>query len=397
MKTLFRIVSTLLVTLALGAGLWYLYRPQPILVDVAELKTGAMQLAIEEDGQTRAHDRFTLAAPVGGLLSRIELHEGDPVSPASVIATITPLPLDRREESELRAGIAAAESMERESLQQVLRVEASLEQARRDLARATRLIKDGDISRQAFEVVENREAVLAKELEAAKFHAASRAAEVKRARAGLIGIENTKQEPRTNVFALRPPRAGRILRILEKSERVVAPGTPIAILSNPGRLEIVADLLSVDAVKVKPGAPAWIENWGGAKSLKATVRTVEPFGFTKTSALGVEEQRVNVILDFLDEPENLGDGYRVDVRIVIWEGRDILQLPVGALFRSGEDWKVFAVEAGKAVLKPIEIGQRNEQFAQVTKGLQRCDQVILYPPNELRPGAAVQIRSNATP
>jgi len=191
---------------------------------------------------------------------------------------------------------------------------------------------------------------------------------------------------------LRPPARGRILRVLEQSERVVAAGTPLVVLSNPNKIEIVVDLLSTDAVKVKPGAPVIVEGWGGPAPLRAKVRLVEPYGFTKLSALGIEEQRVNVIVDFVDPPAGLGDGYRVEARIVIWESPDVLKVPGSALFRSGEDWTVFVVEAGRARLLPVTSGHRNSLETEIKTGLEAGAEVILHPSNTLSAGSWVVSR-----
>jgi HlyD family secretion protein len=380
--------------LALAAGIAYVYRPRPVPVDVVPVERGPMQVTIDESGQTRAHDRFTLAAPVSGFLSRIVQHEGDRVSPATVLATISPPPLDPREESETRARIASAEAQHREAVQQVLRLEAGREQTQRDLARAEKLIRTEDISRQQFEQAQNRDAMAAKELEAAKYHATSAEAEVERARAGLISLE-TQRKLQGRDVAIKAPFEARILRILEKSERVVPAGTPIAILSNPGQLEIVADLLSTDAVKVKPGATVWVDNWGGDKPLRARLRTVEPYGFTKVSALGVEEQRVSVIADFLDPHANLGDGYRVEVRIVIWETAKALHIPASCLFRKGADWYAFTIEAGVARQTRVEVSHRNELEVEIINGLSEGEKVILHPSNDVRDGSSVAQRAGA--
>ena len=177
----------------------------------------------------------------------------------------------------------------------------------------------------------------------------------------------------------------------KKSERVVPSGTPIVVLSNPQKIEIVVDLLSSDAVKEKPGASVIIENWGGPCPLRARVRMVEPYGFTKVSALGIEEQRVNVIADFVDSPEGLGDGYRVDARIVVWEASDVLKIPASALFRTGQAWSVFTIENGRTSVAAVEVGHRNASEAEILKGLVENGQVILHPANDLKSGARVMI------
>src|SRR6516164_340064 len=293
-------------------------RPKPVAVEAARAIKGPLQVAVDEDGETRAHDRFTLAAPIAGRLSRIEFHEGDEVSPEAVLATISPLPLDAREIAEIRARIQSAEARKREAEEQVARWESDHAQAGRDLNRARQLAKDRIIAQQEVEQAESKHTSTAKELEAAKFRVKAATADVEREKAGLVSLE-AQQSQMGKLVLIRSPTRCRILRILEKNERVVPFGTPIVVLSNLKKIEIVVDLLSTDAVRVKPGAPVIIENWGGPGPLRARVRTVEPYGFTKVSALGVEEQRANVIADFVDSSDGLGDGYRVDARIVTWE------------------------------------------------------------------------------
>ena len=300
-----RIVKRIVMLLAAVAAAILIalaFRPKPVQVETGRAVKGPLQITVDEDGETRAHDRFTLAAPIAGRLSRIELHEGDEVGPGTVIATISPLPLDAREAAEIRARIQAAEARKREAEQQLARWENDQAQAQRDLNRARALAKDRIIAQQEFEQAESKQVSTTKEVEAAKSRVQSAAADVEREKAGLISLE-AQQNQASKLVALRPAARARILRILEKSERVVPYGTPIVVLSNPNKIEIVVDLLSTDAVKVKPGAPVIIENWGGPKPLRARVRTVEPYGFTKVSALGIEEQRANVIADFVDPPD----------------------------------------------------------------------------------------------
>ena len=366
----------------------YTFRTRPLPVETARVTRGALEVTIDEDGETRAQERYTLAAPVAGQLSRIDLHEGDSVNTATEIATITPLPIDPREKAELEAQIQSAEALEREANKQVARRTADHDQAQRDLGRAIALAKDGIVSRQALEQAQTAEAAAAKECEAAEFREKSAAAEVKRAQAGLISLEGQRGE-RSRTIIVRPPSAGRVLRILEKSERVVAAGTPLIVLSNPNRMEVVVDLLSTDAVKVQPGATAWIENWGGSAALRGRVRLVEPYGYTKVSALGVEEQRVNVVIDFVDSPVRLGDGYRVDARIVIWQGGDVVKAPVSALFRSGDTWNVFGIEEGRAVRRLVNVGNRNAAEAEIINGMLPGAEVILHPSTEVKEGMRV--------
>ena len=379
------VVAAILIALA--------FRPKPVQVETARAVNGPLQVTVDEDGETRAHDRFTLAAPIAGRLSRIELHEGDEVGPSTVIATISPLPLDAREAAEIRARIQAADARQREAEQQLARWENDHAQAQRDLNRARALAKDRIIARQELEQAESKQVSTTKEVEAAKFRVESAAADVEREKAGLISLE-AQQNQASKLVAIRPAARSRILRILEKSERVVPYGTPLVVLSNPNKIEIVVDLLSTDAVKVKPGAPVIIENWGGPKPLRARVRNVEPYGFTKVSALGVEEQRANVIADFVDRPDGLGDGYRVDARIVIWESPSVLKIPASALFRVGQEWNAFVIGNGRARRFPVEVGHRNASEAEIVTGLTEGAEVVLHPANDLKDDARVIPRLN---
>lgn len=383
MRRILKRVLLIAAAAALAVLIAFAFRPRPLAVETARVTRGPLAVTIDEDGETRARERYTLASPVAGQLSRIDLHEGDPVDTSTPIATITPLPVDPREKAELEAQIQSAEARQREALRQVARRMDDHAQMQRDLARARELAKDGIISRQSLEQAQTAEAAAAKEVESAEFREKSAAAEVKRAQAGLISLEARSGEKGRTVV-VRPPSSGRILRILEKSERVVAAGTPLLVLSNPHRIEVVVDLLSTDAVNVNAGDSAWIENWGGPAPLRGTVRLVEPYGYTKISALGVEEQRVNVIIDFLSSPEGLGDGFRVDARIVIWECADVVKAPVSGLFRTADAWSVFTVEHGRAVRRLVGIGHRNALEAEVTRGLAPDAEVILHPSTEVK-------------
>lgn len=380
LMTVFAIAGALLIALA--------FRPKPVEVEGARVATGPLQITVDEDGETRAHDRFTLAAPIAGRLSRIAFHEGDQVGPETILATISPLPIDAREAAEIRARIQSAEARVREAEEQLAGLENDYAQAKRDLNRARTLAKDRIVAQQELELAESKYHSAEKQVGAGKFRVTSAVADVEREKAGLVSLE-AQQNQSGKLVTIRPPTKCRILRILEKSERVVPFGTPIVVLSNPQKLEIVVDVLSTDAVKVTPGAPVMIENWGGPAPLHAKVRTIEPYGFTKVSALGIEEQRANVIADFIDSPSRLGDGYRIDARIVIWESPGVLKIPASALFRVGQQWNTFVIEDGRCRLRPVEVGHRNDSEAEVIKGLSEGSEVILHPANDLKDGARV--------
>jgi HlyD family secretion protein len=378
------------VTIVAVALVWVMLRPAPVLVEVAKAARGPMRVTVDEDGETRAHDRFIIAAPIPGRMLRVELEEGEPVRENQIVAIIDPLPLNQQQRAEVLARIETAKASKRQADARAEHAREDHEQSRRDLRRAEQLGREGVISTQALEQARNVEITSAEELQAAKFNALAAASEVKVARAGLIGIDS--QGTPHKVVTLRSPVVGRVLRIVEKSERVVQAGAPVVVLGDPGKIEIVTDVLTTDAVNIKPGAPVFLEGWGGDHPLGAKVRLVEPAGFTKISALGVEEKRVNVIADFVDSPAGLGDGFRVESRIVTWESPDVLKIPGSASFRDAEGWSVFVVLNGRANLRHVRIGHRNQIDAEILEGISAGQEVILHPSNQLREGIRVRTR-----
>ncbi|MGH7964179.1 MAG: efflux RND transporter periplasmic adaptor subunit [Candidatus Binatia bacterium] len=363
-------------------------RPEPIPVDVARVERGRLQVTIDEEGETRVRDRFVVAAPVGGRTDRIEFDEGDPIEVNQVLTAIAPFPLGAREREEQRARVAAAEALQSEAEAEVRRAQAEFEQAQRDRVRAETLVKKGYVAQQAAERDRMAETTKANELKAARFKAQSTASEVALARAGLMALDgrNGKEE---NLILVRSPVTGRVLRVTEKSVRVVTAGTPLMTVGDPTQLEVVVDILSTDAVQVQAGMPVLLEHWGGERSLRARVRTVEPAAFTKISALGVEEQRVNVIIDFVDPSGSLGDGYRVETRIIIWEQNDVVKAPASALFRHGQTWGVFVIDAGRARVRAVEVGHRNALEAEMLSGVNEGEEVVRHPSNQLEDGVRV--------
>lgn len=389
-KKLTRIIYYLL-ALGVVALIVLAFLPSPIKVETARATKGPLRVTVDEEGEARAHDRFVIAAPIAGRLTRLDLHDGDPVSPGQVVAVINPLPIDQREFAEITARVQSAEALKRSADEAVEHARAVHQQTERDLRRAEDLVERGVVSRQFFEQAGNAESIARNELAAAKFKADAAASEVKVVKAGLIAVESEQRGSAKSV-TLRSPVKGRVLRIIEKSERVVPAGTAIITLGDPQKLEVVVDLLSTDAVKVKPGATMLLENWGGEVPLRARVRTVEPAAFTKVSALGIEEQRTNIIADFVDPPGPLGDGYRVEARIITWEAESALKVPSSALFRHGDRWSVFVVEDGKAIRREVEIGHRSQVEAEVLTGIEEDAAVIVHPTNQLADGAKVEAR-----
>ena len=382
-------LSYMVGALAILAAFSLLFLPAAVPVEVTSIGIGALQVTVDEDGETRAHDRFVVSAPVAGRVARIELHEGDPIAHDQVVAELWPLPLSAREREEQLARISANEAQLREASERVRQSRASHEQARRERERMEKLSAGGFVAQQEAEQARLAEITGANELEAARFRERAADADLKAARAALLAVDTGRGSAARIV--VRSPVAGKVLRIPEKSERVVGAGAALITVGDPNRIEIVVDFLSGDAVKVKAGMLVLLEGWGGDRPLRARVRVVEPYGFTKVSALGVEEQRVNVIADFVDATESLGDGYRVEAKIVIWSSDKVLKVPVSALFRQGEEWAVFVVEDGRAKKRNIEIGHRGALEAEVIRGLTAGDVVIRHPSNNLTDGARVKV------
>jgi HlyD family secretion protein len=386
MKQLSRKSKYWLAAVAGLALLAFFFRPVPLRVDTGKVESGSMQVTVDELGETRSHDRFVITAPVAGRLARIELHDGDAVKQDQVVALIAPVPLSVRERNEQAARIAAAESQQRAAAELVRHGLEDLAQARRESQRVQHLVKGGFMSSQAAEQARNAEVTIANEVEAARFRVKSAAAEVTLAKSGLIA----EQGGTGALFKIRSPVAGRILRIADASERVVAAGTPLLTLGDLSKLEVVIELLSTEAVKVKPGMPVLLDGWGGNKSLRAKVLRVEPYAFTKVSALGIEEKRSNVVAEFVDAPQELGDGYRVNAKIVVWAADTVNKVPASALFRCGEEWCAFAVENGRAKKRTVQIGHRSAQEAEVLEGLVPGETVIRHPANQIDEGVRVK-------
>ncbi|MFO1400941.1 MAG: efflux RND transporter periplasmic adaptor subunit [Steroidobacteraceae bacterium] len=381
-----------LLAVAAGAVLLLLaLRPAAVEVEVAGVTRGPLELTSDELGETRSHDRFVVAAPVAGRLRRVPLHEGDAVAAGQVVATLAPLPLGARERDEQRARVAAAEAGERSARAQLQHASEDLGQARRERERLDALLARGLVAQQQVEQARNAAITLADEVEAAQGRVTAAAAELRGARAGLVALADAARGGAALV-ELHAPAAGRVLRIAEPSERVVAAGTPILVIGDLAHLEVVMEMLSTEAVKVAPGMPARLEDWGGAQPLRARVRLVEPYAFTKVSALGVEEQRTNVVLDFVDPPDGLGDGYRVTGRIVTWSAPEVLRVPLGAVFRCGTAWCAFVVDAGRARRRELVLGHFGADAVEIRGGLAAGEQVIDHPPNDLVDGGRVQSR-----
>ena len=372
-------------------------QPRAVTVEVAAVRRGPLEVAISAEGRTRIHDRFVIAAPVTGKLARIELHRGDMVGAGSTVSLIESLPLeplDPRQRGGGEARLLAAEAARREAEALVEKERAAGGQALRDRQRAERLVESGDLPRQEFERLASVEAVGRQQLVAALSRAQMAVAEVDAARAALRslparGVNGGAAASRTETIPVRSPVTGRVLKLYEESERVVTAGTPLIEVSNPATLELVIEVLSTDAVTIRPGTRMSIDRWGGDHPLSATVRLIEPAAFTRVSALGVEEQRVNIIADLHERPETLGDGYRIEARIIVWENPEVLLVPVSALFRQDEDWAVYVAAGSRAILRKVRIEHRGDKDAELLEGLAAGDRVIIHPAVELSNGTRI--------
>lgn len=392
-----------LITAALGAAavlalLVWAFAPRPLNVEVATVATGRYEQAVVEDGRTRLRDRYTVAAPLAGRLARITLREGDAVVAGAALAVLTPTlspMLDERTRAELTARRGAAEAGVRQAAAAVGQQRVALAQARADQQRSEQLSAQGFIAPIKLET--DRLAVQAAQqgLQAAEQARHVAEHELQVARAALAA----QQAGGNTAFVLRAPVAGRVLKVLQPSEATVAPGTPLLEIGDTTQLEIVAELLTTEALQATPGAPVVIDRWGGAGTLAARVRAVEPAAFTKVSALGVEEQRVKVLIDLnAPPPPALGDGFRVGVRILTRVQDGALLVPVSAVFPqpgSASGMAVFVLDGGHARLKAVTLGGRNGSQAWVQGGLAAGESVIVYPPAGVADGVRVKPRGQA--
>jgi HlyD family secretion protein len=375
--------------LVVAGGVWFAW-PQPIPVDLAIIVRAPMEITVDDEAKTRVRDVYTVSAPIAGTVLRTPRRVGDQVTAdETIVAVMQPPPPsfhDVRTHEELQAAAAAADAAVTFAESEVRRIEAALEFSRSELRRAEALAGSNTISTRALDEArlnaETNEAALA----SAKAQLEVRRSERASAAARLLnpsGVASTADP--TCCIELRSPVTGRVLKTLQESEAVVPAGAPLIAIGDPLDLEVVADLLSIEAVRIETGSPVRIEGWGGPP-VRGQVTRIDPAGFTKVSALGIEEQRVRTIIDFVDPPEawsRLGDDFRVIVNITVWSAENVLIVPVAALFRSGNDWAVFVLRDGRARITPVEIGHRNSEAAEVLSGLAAGDPVVLHPSDRI--------------
>jgi len=392
----FKRLASAAVAVAVVAGFAYALREQPSLVDVAELVEAPMKVTVREEGMTRVREIYTVSAPIAGHLARTVLKEGDPVlAGQTVVASIHPLDpplIDRRTEAELLAARDAAHSAVGIAEIELLRAETGLRLAEEELARALKLFGPGIITEAALQRATNQVEILTVAVNAAKATIGFRKAELASAEARLLQPAPADPTGESCCVNLIAPVDGTVLEVLAKSEQAVAAGARIAEIGDTGDLELVVDLLSADAVRIAPGTKAVISDWGGDRTLDGVVRRVDPAAFTKVSALGIEEQRVNAVLDLDERDERLGHGYRIFVELTVWECDSCLQIPISALFRDGNRWNVFLVKGDRLQQAEVEVGHMNHEVAELLGGAARDDVVVVHPGDTLEDGSLVERR-----
>lgn len=396
----FRTLFWIAAALALALLLVFAFRPRPVQADIDEITRGPLTVAVRDEARTRARNVYLVSAPVSGRLLRVGNRAGERVEAGAVIAIIQPAPAtftDERSRQETQAGVRSAEAALALARAELEGAEARLAHARLEAERTGTLFAADVASQSALDRARLDVRTAAAAVGNARAGVGVRQAALEAARVRLIEPVAASSGGRT--VAIRAPVAGRVLRVLQESESVVAQGAPVMEIGDPRDLEVVAELLSSDAARISAGAPAVIDDWGGEPALQGRVRQVEPYGFLKVSALGVEEQRVNVIIDPVDPPPAwaaVGHGYRVEAAVTVWSATAVVRAPVAALFRHRGQWAVFKVEEGRARLQRVEIGHNNGDLAEVAAGLSAGDRVVLHPGQSIVDGAAVRVRSSAS-
>jgi HlyD family secretion protein len=395
MKKKVLVIASVLVLIALVV---WAFAPRPIEVQTAQAVQGVFERTVEEDGKTRVRDRYVVSAPLGGRLDRLYLQEGDAVVRGALLAQLSPTApamLDARTQSELQARVRAIEANQLRAKIGIDRAAAALVQARDALARSEALSKQGFVSPTQSETERLNVVLRDKELASAKQEAHVLEHDLEQAKAAVQQYTRTAGAAIGTPWEIRSPVTGQVLKLVQKSEAVLAPGTPILEVGDPHNLEIVADILTTDAAQVTPGMPVQITAGENTTFLEGRVWRIEPAAFTKVSALGVEEQRVNVLIDITSPPDNwrfLGDAYRVNARIVVQRVNSALKISVSAVFPDADGYAVFVIDGGRARKVKVEIGARNQTEALIKSGLDNAAQVILYPPSKLKEGDRVVAR-----
>jgi HlyD family secretion protein len=380
--------TSLLVAISLlsvaGLIVWLL-TPAPLRLQQIRVGKGPMSVSVDNEGIVKVRDAYVVASPIAATVERITLRIGDPVMRGDVIAWLAPLAVDLQAKEQTLARMKAAEARWTEAVLQQSEAEISHELARHELERRQALVREHFISPQAMEQFIVRESIARAAARAAQARTNAALAVIAEARAAVNAVVRAPERR----LPVRAPASGRVLAISQQSERTIAAGQPLIIMGDPLRMEAVVDVLSVDAVKVQPGMRMQLQNWGGDAPLEARVRLVEPVAFTKISALGIEEQRVNIIADPTGTSWPLGEGYRIQASILLWHQDAVLKLPGSSVFRVANAWRVFVVEQGRARERTVMIGQRNRDEVQITDGLREGERVIRFPSRQVSEGVRV--------
>jgi len=391
-------IGMLAILAVVAGGLALGFMPRAVPVDVAEVTRGPLAVTVEEEGKTRVTERYAVSAPVAGYVRRIDLKAGDAVAARQVIAVIEParsVALDPRARAQAQGQAGAAQAALAAAQANARAASAAAQLAQQERARAESLRQSNFVSAQALDAARTAE-TRARAADAAAQHAVRVARfDLETARVALASTARLQAGGAAEAVQVYAPVAAHVLKLLHESEGAVAAGQPLLEIGDPASLEVEVEVLSTHAVKIAPGSKVILDRWGGEQPVEGTVRVVEPSGFTKISALGVEEQRVRVIVDFSSPREawaRLGDGYRVEARFVLWEGKDVLQLPTSALFRQGEGWAAFVIDGRRARQVPVEVGQRAGLATQVLSGLKAGDAVVAHPDEMIRDGVRVKPR-----
>ena len=394
-----RLVWWIIGVIIAGGTVYVAMRPQRLLVDTAIVRLAPMQVTIDEDGITRIRERYVVSTPLSGRLLRITLDVGDPVNAnQTVLARMEPTDpelLDPRMVAQAEARVRAAQRKLEAAKSEKIKAKNSLNFAESEMGRVRKLRDQNVASKLEFDEKEHAFRQAIEDARSAELAVDIAQYELELQQAALILTDPDKSESDGGELPITAPIDGRVLRINQESAAVISAGSPLMELGDPSDLEIVADVLSRDAVRIQAGNDVLLEHWGGEMPLRGRVRLVEPSGFTKLSALGVEEQRVNVVIDLLDPPESrtqLGDNFRVDCRMIVWQADQVLQLPTSALFRVEDRWHVFAVRDSIARLTPVDVGQNNGRQAELTGGIESGTVVIIHPSDTLEDGINVERR-----
>jgi len=392
-KVLIGIVGLLVLAL-----LGWAFMPTPAEVEIAAVTQGRFERSVQEDGKTRLRDRYVVSAPLAGRVARLLLKQGDTVVRDAAVATfwpVAPALLDERTRAEQSARIGAMQASVARAQANVGRAGAALDQAQAELKRSEALAQQGFVSPNQNETGRLAVRLREKELESARQEEAAARHELEQSRVALRQFSQITPDGRQRAYEVKAPVSGKVLKVLQQSEGIVMAGTPIMELGDPTQLEVVVDILTEDAAQIKPGTAVQLSNWGGPDVLTGQVRLIEPAAFTKVSALGVEEQRVNAIIDITSPPEKwqaLGDGFKVDVRVLVQVVENAVMIPVSALFPVGARSGLFVLDKGHARLQEIEVAARNGALAWVKTGLAKDTQVIVYPDTKLKDGTRVKTR-----